>query len=834
MALEHIYSGDVRVRATSTASLDTRLDLNRRYQSVDFADWHMRRLDVGPGEKILDVGCGTGAQSLRFLHDIGPRGSVSALDISEQSVASLLAAGGGDPRLQAVAADMATLDVVIRDEFRQKQYTLAQSSYALYYSPEREAVLRTMAESIYDFGRVAVFTPAGPHGMVEIAAKFGDVPTAVYDSLEFGPTRLTPLFRQLFWDVRIDFFQSVMRVTSLADFMDFYRATTYYDERATAEARGLRPPRDRGDGRRHVREERLPHHGEQPPVTPANGAKSAAARAPSIPNWFVVACGAISAVTVVVMLVGAWQTGTHWDEVDHIEFLQTYFATGYNTYEGTVVNGQPMTFSPWVAGPAYELVLHAVTSAFGLESWGHPTMDAAVFPVRHLVIALTAVLGAVVTAVIVRVLTRSWRWGVVALTLLLSVPMWAGHGMFNNKDIPVALAYTSVTLALILISRPALSAGWLRMTGTVALLAAGMTLAIGTRLGMWAALSVSLAATVAWLAFRAVRARRSDASARPFVVRIAGVAGGVVTAYLALLVIYPKPFSQPFLVLNKSLGESSNFGQSGVSKSWRWIPELSKYIPTWLSMQLPLLQLVLLIAALVLGLLAVWAIIRGRRRWDSWRTLALALVVLQLSIAPTASILLRSNVYDGIRHFLFILPPIVVLGTLVLRRVAGWVAARGYRTAVQQAVWGVTGVLLLLPLVDQLMLFPYGYAYVNEITTLRPLEGQVSTDYWRTSLRELMPSVPTEDYTSCGFRHNPDDLAPGDDYTCFEQGAFFPWQSERAAPLTDLGPGEFVFVEANRGKPYPPANCEIIDAVTRRLHGQELVMSYVARCQAPG
>jgi hypothetical protein len=57
----------------------------------------------------------------------------------------------------------------------------------------------------------------------------------VYDSLEFGPTRLTPLFRQLFWEVRIDYFQSVMRVTSLTDFMDFYRATTYFAEAAAGD-----------------------------------------------------------------------------------------------------------------------------------------------------------------------------------------------------------------------------------------------------------------------------------------------------------------------------------------------------------------------------------------------------------------------------------------------------------------------------------------------------------------------------------------------------------------------------------------------------------------------
>ena len=235
MSLEHIYSGEVRERATSTASLDTRLDLNRRYQSVDFVAWHMRRLDVRPGENILDVGCGTGSQSLRFLSDIGPRGTVSALDISKDSVDALVRAAGADPRLEAVTTDMAELHTVIRERFTQKRYTLAQSAYALYYSPEREAVLRTMAESIYGFGRVAVFTPTGPHGMVELAAKFGEVPEAVYDSLNFAEDRLLPMFRQLFWDVRVDYFQSEMRVTSLSDFMDFYRATTYYDASAAGE-----------------------------------------------------------------------------------------------------------------------------------------------------------------------------------------------------------------------------------------------------------------------------------------------------------------------------------------------------------------------------------------------------------------------------------------------------------------------------------------------------------------------------------------------------------------------------------------------------------------------
>jgi hypothetical protein len=86
-----------------------------------------------------------------------------------------------------------------------------------------------MASSLTDDGRVAVFTPCGPHGMVDLAAKFGPIPDAIPDSLTFGEQVLAPWFRGAFWDVRIDYFASEMRVTSLDDFIEFYRATTYYD-----------------------------------------------------------------------------------------------------------------------------------------------------------------------------------------------------------------------------------------------------------------------------------------------------------------------------------------------------------------------------------------------------------------------------------------------------------------------------------------------------------------------------------------------------------------------------------------------------------------------------
>lgn len=232
--LSHIYSGDVKQRATSSESLMKRLDINRKYQSKDFGNWLFKRLQVLPGEKVLDVGCGTGAQSLRFLEEVGKRGRVDAIDLSEDSVNSLIKYSENDPRLNVVAADMGDLECIIADRFKSAKYTLAHSSYALYYSPSRLDVLRTMIRSLHEFGRLAVFTPVTPHGMVDIASKFGDVPEAVLESLRFGPDVLESEFRNNFWDVEIHYFQSEMRVPNKEDFITFYKATTYFNENSMA------------------------------------------------------------------------------------------------------------------------------------------------------------------------------------------------------------------------------------------------------------------------------------------------------------------------------------------------------------------------------------------------------------------------------------------------------------------------------------------------------------------------------------------------------------------------------------------------------------------------
>ena len=134
---------------------------------------------------------------------------------------------------------MGDLADVIANRFSTKQYTLAHSSYALYYSTRRLQVLDVMRGALKRGGRCAVFTPDQPHGLVELAARFTSIPREVYDSLLFGTQVLEPYISRHFARFDVHHFHNVVTVPSADILIEFYRQTTYYDAQIEAEMRAV-------------------------------------------------------------------------------------------------------------------------------------------------------------------------------------------------------------------------------------------------------------------------------------------------------------------------------------------------------------------------------------------------------------------------------------------------------------------------------------------------------------------------------------------------------------------------------------------------------------------
>ena len=220
---------------TSAGLLNDRLKINKENSRINFNDWLFDRLKVSFGEKILDVGCGTGSQSLRFLEKVGHKGKVCATDISDESVSQLIQDASSSSNLETSVGDMVFLQKIINEKFSINQFDLVHSSYALYYANDYSKVLSSMKDSLVENGRMAVFGPHNPHGMVEFARKFHTIPKIVDQHIIFGTEILEPFFRNNFYEVSVHYFHNELTLKCIEDFLTLYRATIYYNREKETE-----------------------------------------------------------------------------------------------------------------------------------------------------------------------------------------------------------------------------------------------------------------------------------------------------------------------------------------------------------------------------------------------------------------------------------------------------------------------------------------------------------------------------------------------------------------------------------------------------------------------
>lgn len=345
------------------------------------------------------------------------------------------------------------------------------------------------------------------------------------------------------------------------------------------------------------------------------------------------------------------------------------------------------------------------------------------YEMRHVLNALVGFLLMLFTGLLAKEMTGSWRVGFWALLFMAISPRIFGHSMNNPKDIPFAATYVFTLLYIIRFVKELPRPG----ARTVLLLMLGIAASINVRVG--GILLIAYLGFFVGLRFLFKPELRTKLTHFPTMGRVAALLALVaVGGYFGGLLYWPYGWQAPIDNPFKALGEMSNFSTSIrmlFEGDHMWSDELPwYYIPKWISIASPIF--VLLGAALFPILL-----IKNLKKTDVW----LWLFLLYAMIFPVVyAIVKQSSLYDGMRHFLFVYPVLVVVAAKGWEWLSTLLPAKAYQLGVQ----GVLTVLVAIPLFWMVKNHPYQASYFNPaFGGIKNAYAKYETDYWMNSMKEL-------------------------------------------------------------------------------------------------
>jgi hypothetical protein len=357
------------------------------------------------------------------------------------------------------------------------------------------------------------------------------------------------------------------------------------------------------------------------------------------------------------------------------------------------------------------------------------------YETRHLLNGFLGVLGIAGSWKLARSLGGP-RAGFIAAVLLLAIPNYYGQ-MFNNpKDIPFAVGMVWSIYYMVRIIPLLPQPKW----SLVAKLGIATGMALGVRVGgllIFCYLGLLLLCFVLWRSIETPSPRRILADGLASCWRV--LLPTIIVAYPVMLLFWPwaqeSPIANPLRSLIFFSHETFPYrtlfaGHYFPASDLPWV-----YLPTYIVLALPELVLALALAAPI-GAFVVIRRLTGAERRD-W-ILRHGLMAFAILFPVAYAVEIKAVLFDGMRHFIFLLPLIAVAAALVADRILDWLAWFEYRRPIYAAIalYGMAHFSMMA------MLHPNEYVYYNGfVGGVEGAQGLFKLDYWANSYAEAVDGL---------------------------------------------------------------------------------------------
>jgi hypothetical protein len=424
----------------------------------------------------------------------------------------------------------------------------------------------------------------------------------------------------------------------------------------------------------------------------------------------------------IVSLLSIFKTGLGWDSVFDLEAAKISFENSRSLNLNTYYDLVPLT-SEFYGTFVYKIanwlsILFTNTSIFD-----NPALLTNLYFV-DLTTWFLSLLSILLVSLSLYLTFQSKSYAFLYFGMISTLPIWVGMSQVNSKDIPVAAGLSILSSGFMLIFK--LSTKRLYFCLGIFLTSLGSGISISVRpASITIVLSFLLLNSVILFLIKFKDLKWISRFKNIFIVNF-------ITLTFSLLVLY---FSNNIHLLNfytwivDAVKVSLNFpsiqpirllGKDFLSND---LPPW--YVLAWVWAQFPLLTFLSLMLSLILILKQVFF----QKRFEL--AYYMAPFFIQAFFIPLVILFTQPNLYNGIRHILFIYPALIILTIIFLNALLDF-----SKNKLQKLLASVIVILILFfNVFSTYRWLPYSYAYINPLAGIGH-QRNWDLDYWGLSSRE--------------------------------------------------------------------------------------------------
>lgn len=217
---------------TDADALKQRIETHAKYGSRNLEDWVFSYLELTGGLKVLELGCGTGKQTLPLAEAIGETGHILAVDVSADALETLrqeAQAAGVESRIDLLCGDFDGLN----PRLDETAYDRALGCFSLYYAREPRKLFEVIHGSLKP-GGIFFFCGPGRDNNAELIrfhySLAGGQPPAESPSSVFMEGIGHDSARELFSRMQVVDFTNPIRFNSAEALYAYWSSYNLYDE----------------------------------------------------------------------------------------------------------------------------------------------------------------------------------------------------------------------------------------------------------------------------------------------------------------------------------------------------------------------------------------------------------------------------------------------------------------------------------------------------------------------------------------------------------------------------------------------------------------------------